>query len=72
MAEADTEDMGATLRRWRLAKGWTRRRAAQELNVSERTIENWEYGHRKPKFLPLLEKQMLKELRGPRRKGAKA
>lgn len=68
---ADLEDLGATLRRWRKAKGWSRSRAAKELNVSERSIENWEYGHRKPKLLPFVEQLLLSKLRGPRRKGEK-
>ncbi len=51
----DTEDIGAALQRWRKSKGWTRKRAAEHFGVSERSIENWEFGYRKPDSLKLLD-----------------
>ena len=44
------------LMRWRKSKGWTRKRAAEELGVNARTLESWEYGYRKPPGLIALEK----------------
>lgn len=45
---------GEVLRQWRLAQGWSRRKAAEHFGVSVRSIENWEYGHRRPKALTLM------------------
>ncbi len=44
------------LRKWRLAKGWTRKQAAEHLGVKVKTLESWEYGYRKPPALKALEK----------------
>lgn len=60
-----------TLQQWREAMGWTRKRAAAHLKVSERTIENWEYGHRTPMALGVLEGLLIREI-GIRRKKAKS
>ena len=54
MSEQNDTDIGADLRKWRKAKGWTRKQAAEHFGVSERSIENWEYGHRKPASIKLL------------------
>ena len=53
--EAGTEDIADALRKWRKARGYTRRQAAEHFGVSERSIENWEYGHRKPPSIKLLD-----------------
>ena len=50
---------GQRLRAWREAKGWTRKKAAKELGVTERSLENWEYGHRKPPAVAALEKMLV-------------
>lgn len=55
MRDNTTRKPAEVLRRWREAKGWTRKQAAEHLGVSERSIENWEYGHRTPQPLPFLE-----------------
>lgn len=50
------EKAGQALRRWREARRWTRKEAAEKLGVSERTIENWEQGVRTPPALQVLER----------------
>lgn len=47
--------IGATLRRWRKDKGWTRKQAAEHLGVNARTLESWEYGYRTPPSFKLLD-----------------
>ena len=48
--------VGEALRAWRERKGWTQKRAAEEMKVSERTWQNWEQGHRTPAALEVLER----------------
>jgi transcriptional regulator with XRE-family HTH domain len=48
--------VAAELRKWREAKGWTRKQAAKHLGVNVKTLESWEYGTRKPPGLNALEK----------------
>lgn len=52
----DAPTIAVSLRQWRKAKGWTRRQAAEYLEVNARTLESWEYGYRTPPSLNLLDK----------------
>jgi DNA-binding transcriptional regulator YiaG len=38
---------------WRTQRRWTRAMAAEHLNVSERTYENWELGANEPRGIGL-------------------
>lgn len=58
----------SVLWQWRLAKGLSRREAAKELQVSERSIENWEAGVRRPLTLALTEHFLREELQEMREK----
>ena len=49
------------LRRWREEKGWTRKQAAEYLEINARTLESWESGARHPPGLSLVEKLVFGE-----------
>ena len=36
------------IKRWRKARGLSQSQAAAELNISVRTLQNWEIGHQTP------------------------
>jgi DNA-binding transcriptional regulator YiaG len=41
-------DFAVRLLNWRTRRGWTRQESAAKLNVSARTLQEWEQGRRVP------------------------
>lgn len=55
--------VATAIRKWREGHGWTRKQAAERLNVKVRTLESWEQGRRKPPGLHALEHLWVKKPR---------
>lgn len=44
---------GKELQEWRLERGWSKGRVAQELGCSRNTVRAWEAGQRIPRYVAL-------------------
>ena len=65
----DDMNVAAEIRKWRSENGYSQAEAAEALDVSVRTLQNWEIGHRNPRGLVLrMLRQSFTKKRKTRRK----
>jgi transcriptional regulator with XRE-family HTH domain len=54
MIQVTPENFPDLLRRIRKEKGWSAREFAEQLGISQRTVEGWEQGRFPKKIIPLI------------------
>jgi DNA-binding transcriptional regulator YiaG len=57
--EAEILTAGRAIWNWRKTKQWSRRVAAEYLDINERTLESWEYETHRPHWMKVAEKLWL-------------